>query len=195
MVKPVNKSNPMQLLKKHILFFALFTGIIAYAQQTDISAKDSTNYQKGKEYVLGEIVITGLERFSEQTVKVHSGLIKDTPIKLPGDKLTSALKRLYDTKQFSKVDVYITKIQNNIADIEINVVEIPQLDQVDFANVSKSKSKTLQEEAKIKAGDMVTENLLVTTKNYFQKKYRDDGFLNTKVSVETKKSENVAERL
>lgn len=33
---------------------------------------------------------------------------------------------------------------------------------------------------------MVTDNLIVTTKNYFRKKYQEKGFLNTKVSLDTK---------
>lgn len=187
------QQNNYNLMLKFNHYFAtillLLTSYVSMAQETEVTAKGNTEFVKGKEYILGEIVITGLDRFSEQTVKVHSGLIKDTPVKLPGDKLTAAIKRLYDTKQFSKVDVYVTKIENNVADIEINVTEIAQLNDIIFTNFSKSKSKTLQEDAKIKTGEMVTDNLLVTTKNFFEKKYRDEGFLNTKVTVNTKKSE------
>jgi len=148
-----------------------------FGQEESIKIKDSTGFVSGKDYILGDFNIVGLDRFSEQTVKVHSGLIKDANIKLPGDKLTSAIKRLYDTKQFSKVDVYLTKIENGVAFLEFEVTELPQLDKMIFSNVSNSKSKTLQDEVKIKAGDMVTDNLLVTTKNFFQDKYKKDGFL------------------
>ena len=34
---------------------------------------------------------------------------------------------------------------------------------------------------------MVTDNLIVTTKNYFKKKYTDKGFLKTKVNLDTQK--------
>ena len=167
----------------------LFVTATAFSQEETIVVKDSSNFVSGKDYILGDFTIVGLERFGEQTVKVHSGLIIDSNIKLPGDKLTSAIKKLYETKQFSKVDVYLTKIENGKAYLEFDVTELPQLDKMVFSNTSPSKSKTLQDEVKIKSGDMVTDNLLVTTKNFFQDKYKKEGFLNTKVSLDTRKSE------
>ncbi|HIP47839.1 MAG TPA: outer membrane protein assembly factor BamA, partial [Lutibacter sp.] len=44
-------------------------------------------------------------------------------------------------------------------------------------------------EVKIKTGDMVTDNLLVTTKNFFINKYKETGYYNTKVNISTKKGE------
>ena len=53
--------------------------------------------------------------------------------------------------------------------------------------LKKINQKTLKTEAELKTGAMVTDNLLVTTKNYFKKKYTDKGFLKTKVSIDTKR--------
>lgn len=186
----MNKLSKMSSFKQIIaLLSVILITKVANAQELNFTVKDSTEFVSGKDYILGDFTIVGLERFSQPTVKVHSGLIKDTSIKLPGDKLTSAIKRLYETKQFSKVDVFLTKIEDGVAYLEIEVVELPQLDKMIFANTNNTKTKTLQEEVKIKAGDMVTDNLLVTTKNFFQEKYKKDGFLNTKVSIDTRKSE------
>ena len=55
-----------------------------------------------------------------------------------------------------------------------------------IAGVRKNKSKTLKTEAELKTGTMVTDNLIVTTRNYFKKKFTDKGFLKTKVSVDVK---------
>ena len=68
------------------------------------------SFEKGKEYLLGGMTVTGLKKFSEETVKVFTGLRVGQLIKLPGDKLTSAIKKLYETKQFRNVDVYLLKI-------------------------------------------------------------------------------------
>ena len=189
MVKQVNKFKPMKTLKKSILLVGLICISVNLFAQEDIVVKDTTGFVSGKDYILGEITISGLERFSEQTVKVHSGLIQGSNIKLPGDKLTSAIKKLYDTKQFSKVDVYLTKLEGNTAFIEIEVKELPQLNQMLFPQFSATKSKAMQEEVKINQGEMVTDNLLITTKNFFTDKFRKQGFLNAKVSVDTKASD------
>ena len=143
-------------------------------------------YKKNKPYELGGISVTGLQKFSEEAVKVFSGLKVGQEIRLPGDKLTSAIKKLYEQKQFSQVDVYITKIDGNVVYLEFDVTELPQLNNLTFSGVKKSKAKELRKETELQMGTMLTDNLLVTTENYIRKKYQEKGFLNTKVSLNTK---------
>ena len=143
-------------------------------------------YEKNKAYELGGISVTGLQKFSEEAVKVFSGLKVGQEIRLPGDKLTSAIKKLYEQKQFSQVDVYISKIDGNVVYLEFDVTELPQLNNLTFSGVKKSKAKELRKETELQMGTMLTDNLLVTTENYIRKKYQEKGFLNTKVSLTTK---------
>jgi outer membrane protein insertion porin family len=158
-------------------------------QQTTIENLANTapiDFEKGKNYELGGITVNGLQKFSEQAVKVFSGLKVGQQVRLPGDKLTSAIKKLYGQKQFSKVDAYISKIDGNVAYIEFDVVELPQLNKVTISGVKKSKAKELQNETDLEKGTMVTDNLLITSENYIRKKYQEKGFLNAKVNVDTK---------
>lgn len=156
-------------------------------QKDSIAIKKPISFEKGKEYILGGISVTGLRKFSEQTVKVFTGLKTGQPIKLPGDKLTSAIKKLYESKQFSTVDVYLSKIDGNTVYLQFDVRELPQLNEVTIIGIKKNQSKSLKTEADIKTGAMVTDNLIVTTRNYIRKKYTDKGFLKAKVTVSTKK--------
>ena len=146
-----------------------------------------TKFIKDHIYELGGISVKGLHKFEEETVKVYTGLTVGQKIKLPGDKLTSAIKKLYDTKQFSNIEIYIAKIDGNTAYLEFDVDELPQLNKVTIQGVKKNKAKDLQKDAELKKGAMVTDNLIVTTKNYFKKKYQEKGFLKTKVLLSTKK--------
>lgn len=181
-----------------ILFILiLLTSALSTKAQT---AKDSTlvvkkdtvpvtnnlTYEKGKEYILGGISVTGLKKFSEETVKVFTGLKEGQPIKLPGDKLTSAIKKLYESKQFSTVDVYLAKVDGNTVYLQFDVKELPQLKTVNVTGIKKRKSKTLISDAELNVGAMVTDNLLVTTRNYFKKNYTDKGYLKAKVSIDSK---------
>jgi outer membrane protein insertion porin family len=147
----------------------------------------NVSFEKGKAYILGGISVTGLQKFSEETVRVFTGLRYGQTIKLPGDKLTSAIKKLYESKQFSDVDVYLDRIDGETVYLRLEVQELPQLNQVKINGIKKSKAKDLITEAELKLGKMVTDNLLVTTKNYFTKKYTDKGFLKTKVSLDVTK--------
>ena len=186
----------MKLFSAAIVFTALFSTYSANAQvekdslsvvkQDTISPKN-ISFEKGKAYILGGISVTGLQKFSEETVRVFTGLTYGQTIKLPGDKLTSAIKKLYESKQFSDVDVYLDRIDGETVYLKLEVQELPQLNQVKIAGIKKSKAKELITEAELKIGKMVTDNLLVTTKNYFTKKYTDKGFLKTKVSIDVQK--------
>ncbi len=185
----MNKFKPMSSIKKVFItaLFSVFIGFLVHAQETPVINKDSLAFESGKEYILGDFTIKGLHKFSEQAVKVHSGLTKGASIKLPGDKLTSAIKRLYETDQFSKVDVFLVKLDGNTAYLEFEITELPQIDKILFPNLGKAKARTLTDEASIKTGDMVTENLIITTKNFYKNKYKKDGYLKTAVDIKTRK--------
>ena len=169
------------------LSFLLSTNIVI-SQEKDPSLTNSSGpFESGKEYTLGEISVTGAQQFSEQSVKVYSGLKTGQNIKIPGDKLSSAIKKLYETKRFSSVEVFISKIDGSTAYLEFKVKELPQISSITIAGIKKSKAKELREEADINKGDMLTDNLMTTTKNYFKKNYTDKGYLKTKVNLHTKR--------
>ena len=175
----------MKLTSVALVLIALFFSLENNAQtQNDTIPNNNIAFEKGKEYILGGITVTGLKKFSEETVKVFTGLRNGQVIKLPGDKLTSAIKKLYESKQFSSVDVYLAKVDGNTVYLQFDVQELPQLNQVKINGIKKSKAKELIKEAELKIGAQVTDNLIVTTRNYFTKKYTDKGFLKTKVNLD-----------
>ena len=149
------------------------------------TTKSNNAFEKGKEYILGGISVNGLQQFTEETVKTYSGLNIGQTIKLPGDKLTSAIKKLYESKQFSEVDVYLAKVDGNTVYLEFDIVELPQLNRVKISGIKKAKAKELRNETELTAGAQVTENLITTSRNYIQKKYTDKGYLKTKVNLTT----------
>ncbi len=183
--------NRLHQMNKYSLLLAIFVFIFSakniQAQDTKDSISSTTTYKKGKEYILGGIVVTGLKKFKEPIVKVFTGLKDGQVLKLPGDKLTSAIKKLYDSKQFSQVDVYLSKIDGETVYLQFDVIELPRLNKVSITGLSKSKAKELRKETGLKKGAMVTDNLLVTSRNYIKKKYTDKGFLKTKVNFYTVK--------
>jgi outer membrane protein insertion porin family len=188
------------------LFTFLFTALTLTSQET-IQPTDSIStieksidsvavstpinspisYNIGESYELGGITVTGLKKFSEQAVKVFTGLKAGQEIRLPGDKLTSAIKKLYEQKQFSNVDVYISKIDGRVVYLEFDVAELPELNKVTINGVKKSKAKELRKDTELTKGAMLTDNLLITSENYIREKYQEKGFLNTKVNIDTKK--------
>ncbi|MDJ0645523.1 MAG: outer membrane protein assembly factor BamA [Flavobacteriaceae bacterium] len=143
-------------------------------------------FRTTKSYILGGISVKGNQQFSDQSITVFSELQIGQPIKIPGDKLTSAIKKLWNSKLFSNVDVFVTKLDGETIYLEFEVKELSKLSTVEWRGIKKNKASDLQKETDFKKGARITENLLTTTKNYIEKKYVDKGFLKAKATITTK---------
>ena len=147
-------------------------------------AQDTT-FDKGEKYTLAEITVSGNTSFSEQTIIAYSGLRKDQEIMIPGEEISNAIKKLWNSNLFNNIDIYLTKVEGTLAYLEIRLEDLPELNEVRIEGVKKSKVEALKKENNLKKEVKVTENLITTTKNYLTNKYRKEGFLNTKVTVST----------
>jgi len=141
---------------------------------------------QGQKYTIGKIEVSGLESYNEQTVIAYSGLKSGDEMFFPGERITKALKKLWDSNLFSDIDLYITNVEGNVADIEIEVTEVPELAEIIIEGVKKKNVREeLIKENNLTPGVKVTENLITTTKNYIESKYRKDGYFNSRVEVTT----------
>ncbi|NCP22295.1 MAG: outer membrane protein assembly factor BamA [Flavobacteriales bacterium CG03_land_8_20_14_0_80_35_15] len=156
---------------------------------------DSVPFVKNLSYTIGGISVKGNQKFSEAAILVYTGLIVGQKIKLPGDKLTSAIKKLWNSDLFSNLDVYVTGLDaKGIVNIDFVVKELPKASSVTYKGVKKSKGEDLRDDTKLMPGAMLTENLITTSKNYIEKKYREKGYLNAKVVILTKPDSTKADQ-
>ncbi len=167
--------------KLPITYFALF----AFFINTVLLSGQSLPSLDGKEYIIGDIKVTGTTTYSENTVITYTGLKNGERITLPGDRISQVIKKLWDLELFSDISLYITKIEGEKAYLEINIQEVAELKQARIEGVKKRKAEELIKDNSLTPGTKVTENLITTTRNYITNKYRKDGFLNTKVIVNT----------
>src|SRR5690606_24290961 len=139
---------------------------------------------QGQKYTIGKIEVSGLVSYNEQTVIAFAGLKPGEEIFFPGERVTKVLKKLWDSNLFSDINLYITNVEGNVADIEIAVTEVPELAEVRIDGIKKKSTREeLIKENNLTPGVKVTENLVTTTKNYIESKYRKDGFFNLLVMV------------
>ena len=138
-------------------------------------------------YTIGEIEVSGNTSFSPITIVTFSGLREGDAISIPGEKLSNAIKKLWGSNLFSSVNVYKTKIEDGIINLEIELNDLPELTELEISGVKKRKKEEIVKENKLQSGVKVTENLITTTKNYLENKYRKKGFFNAKVIINTEK--------
>ncbi|MGD1998630.1 MAG: outer membrane protein assembly factor BamA [Flavobacteriaceae bacterium] len=167
---------PLNRLFLYALLLIFGSGI---AQQTFL--------EQGKLYTLGNIEVTGLKTFSPQTVIAYTGLRTGEQIQIPGEKISTVINKLWKLELFSDINFYLTNIDGDVADIEIYIQELPTLSDFTITGVKKGKLESLVDDTDLKKGKKISENFLATTKNYITNKYQKEGFLNTKVTIDTKK--------
>lgn len=170
------------------ILIIIFTSTIAFGQEIkkDTTTVETLNLSKAKKYILGGISVKGNKKFTDQSIIAYSELTVGKEIKVPGDQLSSAIKKLWRSKLFNNVDVYAQKIDSNAIYLQFIVQELSKLNKVTFSGIKKGKIEDLQKETDFKKGAMLTENLLIKTKNFIKKKYTDKGYLNTKVTINYK---------
>ena len=182
MEKQANKLNKTNVLQQSIkLLFTIF--ILGNVFQ--IQAQDTRAFDQGTKYILADVNVTGKISFNKQTVVTFAGLEKGQEIVVPGEEISNAIKKLGKLGLFSDIDFYVNKIVNDSIYLELAIVELPKLNEVKFKGVKKNKIEDLIKENSLTKGKVVNENLITTTRNYIENKYKKDGFYNTKVFINT----------
>ena len=140
----------------------------------------------GKEYILDSISIKGLKNFNNQTVISYSGLKLGQKIFLPGEETGLIIRKLWKLELFSDINFYATKVDGNKISIEIEIKELPTLSNIKVQGIKKNKIQSIKDDTDLKPGKKLSESFLTNTKNYIISKYQKEGYLNTKVYLDTK---------
>ncbi|HET6245513.1 MAG: BamA/TamA family outer membrane protein [Bacteroidetes bacterium] len=163
------------------LFLVLVSGAFA---QLPLGDYEDINYENPQEYEIGGITIKGVEHLDKNVLILLSGLVVGEKISIPGEKTAIAIETLWEQGLFSDVKISATNIQNNIIFLEIELEERPRLSKFSFKGVRKTEADNLREKIKLIKGNVVTPNLLATTKNTVKEYFVEKGFYNVEVNIQ-----------
>ncbi len=180
----MNKLNNFLVLNKSI---KIVLTVLIFGSFSQVKAQERVPFDQGKKYILADVAVVGDISFNSQTVVTFSGLQKGQEITIPGEEISAAIKKLGKLGLFDEISFYVNKVQNDSIYLDLNIVELPKLNQVKFVGVKKTKTEGLIKDNSLNKGKVVNENLITTTKNYIENKYKKDGFYNTKVNINTVK--------
>ena len=162
-----------------LCFCLLLSSFVIFSQETKPTLTTFT---------IADITVTGETSYGSETILTYSGLKKGESVIIPGGvKISAAIKKLWDSNLFSSIEVYATKTEGSSVYLEVALNDLPELKDVKIVGVKKGKIKEIIKENNLTSGVKVTENLITTTKNYLENKYRKLGFLNAKTTVTTSK--------
>ena len=96
---------------------------------TETSAQQN-QLDSGTRYTINSITVTGAQSFNENTVIAFTGLRKGDRLYIPGEKLSTVTKKLWEQNLFSDIAFYVTNVNGNEVDLELYIVELPKLNEV-----------------------------------------------------------------
>ncbi len=147
--------------------------------------KDKIDYSNPKEYYIGGITISGVKYMDNNILIMLSGLSVGDKIKVPGDDITKAIKKLWKQGLFENIDITYTKISGDKIFLDIHLVEQPKLSKYSFRNIRKSEADDLKETLGITRGDAVNKNTVIRAKAVCNNYFIDKGFynVNTRITI------------
>lgn len=170
----------------HKLFFRTFfvTALLFLSGSSSLLAQTST-FEKGKRYMIDSIEVVGLKTYNAKTVISYSGLQKGQTIQVPGEDISKVINKLWKLEFFSDINFYVTRVDGDKIDLQLEIKELPTLSDVKIEGLRKSKAETIIKETELTSGKKLSESFLTNTKNYIVNKYKKNGYLNTKVTLNT----------
>ena len=182
------------MYKRIVLFFiCLGFACGAFAQEIDTTQVEAPaevpviSYSlAAKKYKIADIKITGIKNYDDFVLIGFSGLSVGDEITVPGEEITTAVKRFWKHGLFSDVKILATKIEGDQIWLEIQLKQRPRISQVNYHGIKKGEREDLEAKLGLKKGFQVTPNVMDRAKIVIQKFFDGKGFKNVDVEIEQK---------
>ncbi len=168
-------------MKKLILFLIIiFVGNKLSFSQTNIS-----DYSSPSEYTIAEITVTGIKYLDKNTLISISGLELGERITIPGEDISSAIKKLWKQGLFSDISINIIKIEDENIFLNILLKEHSKLAKFNFkGKIKKHDITELKEQLKLMRGKVLSDNIINNSIYTIKLYFKDKGYNNIKVDYQ-----------
>ena len=169
-----------------IIFF-MATSELVQAQITT-TAPTTEIESKNEVYTLKGIVVDGVKKYTPEQILRFTGLQKGEKIEIPGQKISNAIKKLWDTNSFSKVEIYVDSVDGDQVVLSFALQDLKELGEIKFTGkgIRKSQNDKLIKDNNLKPGTKITDNLVSTLKTKIPQEYIKKGFADAKISIQDK---------
>ena len=166
-----------------LCWISLMTGFVAKAQIQVGNDLSEIDYSFPREYEIGGITVTGVEYVDPAVVVMLSGLHVGMTVKVPGDKITQAIKNLWEQGLFEDIQITQTQRVGGKIFLNIDMKERPRISKFSFKGVKRSEAEELRKKINITRGDVATEHTYNKTQSIIRDYYANKGYLNTEVKM------------
>ena len=145
------------------------------------------DYSKPQEYEIANIKVEGTTFLDGNTLLSLTRLRVGDRIKVPGDDISNAIKKLWKHGLVGDVKILIEKIETGKIYLLVKLTERPRLSKVDFEGITKSQKTELKDLVDQYKGKVLTDAMINITQNNVKAHYVEKGFLNCEVSTTQEK--------
>ena len=144
------------------------------------------DYTHPKEYVVGGVGVEGNNYFSENQIVQLSGLRAGSRVTIPGDDITSIVKRIWAQRFFEDVSIVLDSLNTakDTAWLKICIVERPRVSRWTFSGVRTGERKDLQERLNLRPGREFSEYVEATSVDIIKRYYKEKGYQLCEVDVQ-----------
>ncbi len=142
------------------------------------------SYERPQEYTIGGITVSGVKFLDPNTLISVSGLNVNDKISVPGERISTAIRRLMEQGIIEDVAIDVTKVEGKKIFLDINLKERPRLYKLELRGIRKSEKETVEEKIAANKGKVITEALVKNIQLTIKRYYIDKGFLNTTVQAQ-----------
>lgn len=143
----------------------------------------SINYSSPKEYEIADIEVRGVQFLDNNALISLSGLRVGDKIKVPGDDITTAIKKLWNQGIIGNVAIYASKVEGDKIWLVIELTERPRLTKYIIEGVNKTKKGEIEDKIGLIRGKVLTDVVIKNTELAVKKYMESKGYLNAQVNV------------
>ena len=143
------------------------------------------NAKYPKTYTIAGISVTGTKAYDANLISSISGMAVGDKIQLPGsDVFGKAISKLWKQNLVSKVDISITRLEDQNLYIDINISERPRLIDFKFIGIKKGEKDDLEPKLGLAKDRVLTENMRLTAVEAIRKFFYEKGYRNVTIQMQ-----------
>ena len=135
------------------------------------------DYSAPKDYIIGGITVSGIKFLDANTLISVSGLNVNDQISIPGERISTAIRRLKDQGIIEDVSIDVTKVEGKTVFLELNLRERPRLNKMEFKGIRKGEKESVEEKIKTYKGKVITDAMVKNLQTSIKKHFKEKGFL------------------
>ena len=169
-------------------FLLISTGIFAQfplgvGRRAGQAKETGVSYEKPQEYVISKITVSGVKFLDPNTLISVSGLNVNDKIAIPGERISTAIRRLMEQGIIEDVAINIAKIDIDKVELDIHLRERPRLNKFVFKGLRKGEIDAVSDKVKANKGKVITDALIKNIQLTIKRIYIEKGYLNTAVQI------------